>query len=342
MGQAEPLKIVFMGTPDLAATVLETLLHWDGCRVIAAYCQPDRPAGRGMALKVPPVKVLAQSHGIPVYQPLNFKNAADVAFLHSLLPEYLAVAAYGLILPQSVLDIPARMPLNVHTSLLPKYRGAAPIQRVIMNGEGETGVTIMRMEKGLDTGPIILQEGVPIRFEDTASDLHDRLAQVGGKLLVKAIQGLEAQKLTPTPQDHENATYAAKLEKHEGALNFSRNGRDIYNVMRGVTPWPGAFAVLKREGEADLQVNFLAGNFLVENSLTGISIADVPPAKPGAILPNLIEGGLAVSCADGVYRITMLKPAGKKAMDAAAFMNGYLKGRPSPFFAAPAYPGNFA
>lgn len=315
-----------MGTPDLAATVLETLLGWEGCRVVAAYCQPDRPAGRGMALKAPPVKTLAMERGIPVYQPYNFKNAEDVAFLRSLAPDYLAVAAYGLILPQSVLDIPARMPLNVHTSLLPKYRGAAPIQRAIMNGDTETGVTIMRMEKGLDTGPVILQEPVSIGLADTASDLHDRLAQVGGKSLVKAILGLETQKLTPIPQDDGKATYAEKLEKRDGALDFSRNGKEIYDIMRGVTPWPGAFAVLQREGEADLQVNFVSGFFR----------AGEPHGKPGEVLPKLIDGNLAVSCADGVYLVTVLKPAGKKAMDAAAFMNGYLKGRSAPVFVTPA------
>jgi methionyl-tRNA formyltransferase len=325
VGQTERVKIVFMGTPDLAATVFETLLDWKGCNVIAAYCQPDRPAGRGMALKAPPVKRLAEERGIPVLQPHNFKNAEDVAVLRALAPEYLAVAAYGLILPQSVLDIPARMPLNVHTSLLPKYRGAAPIQRAIMNGDAETGITIMRMERCLDTGPIILQETVPIHFDDTASDLHDRLALIGGKSLVKAIQALEEQKLTPVPQDDKNATYAAKLEKCDGALDFSRNGREIYDIMRGVTPWPGAFSVLKREGEPDLPVSFIAGSFL----------ADVPSGKPGEILPGLMDGKLAVSCADGVYLVSMLKPAGKKAMDAAAFMNGYLKGHPSPVFITP-------
>lgn len=322
MGQTDPVKIVFMGTPDLAAAVLEILLDWEGCRVAAAYCQPDRPAGRGMALNAPPVKVLAQERGVPVYQPRNFKNAEDVAFLRSLAPDYLAVAAYGLILPQSVLDVPARMALNVHTSLLPKYRGAAPIQRAIMNGDTETGVTVMRMERGLDTGPAILQETVPIRFTDTASDLQDRLARIGGKSLVKAIQGLEARILTPMPQDDAKATYAAKLGKVDGALDFSRNGKVLYDTMRGVTPWPGAFSILEREGEPGLQVNFISGSFK----------AGVAHGKPGEILPALVDGKLAVSCADGVYLVATLKPAGKKSMNAEAFMNGYLKGRPASLF----------
>lgn len=325
MGATEPVKIVFMGTPHLGASVLEALLEWEGCEVLAAYCQPDKPAGRGMSLRKPPVKELAEARGIPVRQPRTFKNPEDVALLRALAPDYLAIAAYGLILPQSVLDVPAKMPLNVHTSLLPKYRGAAPIQRAVMNGDTETGVTIMRVERELDAGPIILLERVPVLFTDTAADLHDRLAAMGGKTLIKAIRGLEAGELSPVPQKHENASYAAKLTKSEGALDFSRTGEEIYNRMRGVMPWPGAYAVLRREGEADIQVGILAAAFAKGE----------PFGPPGRIAPVLERGSLAVSCADGVYLVTELKPAGKKAMDAAAFMNGYLRGRAAPFFAPP-------
>lgn len=314
-----------MGTPDLAATILEALLGWEGCRVIAAYCQPDRPAGRGMALQSPPVKTLALARGIPVRQPVNFIDAAEVAALRDLAPDYLAVAAYGLILPPSVLDIPSRMPLNVHTSLLPRYRGAAPIQRALMNGEEETGVSVMRMEKGLDTGPVILQERVPVRFSDTAADLRARLAEVGGKTLVDAIRGLEEGRLTPEPQDEKHATYAPKLSKRDGVLDFSRTGKAIYDTMRAVTPWPGAFAILQRAGEAALPVTFVAGSFR----------PGVPHGKAGGISPSLVDGKLAVFCADGVYLVAAVKPAGKKIMDAGAFMNGYLTGRVSPLFAPP-------
>ena len=311
-----------MGTPDLAAVVLSHLLEWSGGRVVGVYCQPDRPSGRGMKHNAPPVKVLALEQGLPVFQPLNFNADAEVDTLRELEPDYLLVAAYGLLLPQRLLDIPTKMPLNVHTSLLPKYRGAAPIQRAIMNGESETGVTIMRMEAGLDTGPIILQESVRLAPNEDARGLHDLLAEIGGKTLISALDGLEAGVLTCTPQMHENASYAPKLNKTEGRLDFSRPVREIYAQARGMTPWPGAFGTLVRDGEEDLSVTFLDAK-----------PADVLPEarhmverRPGDVLPFLVADSLAVLCGDGVYLIRTLRPAGRKVMDAAAFMNGYLKG----------------
>lgn len=312
-----------MGTPDLAATVLDRVLAWDGGKVVAVYSQPDRPSGRGMALKAPPVKELAQFHGLPVLQPLNFKNDEDVEVLRSYRPDYLLVAAYGLILPRRVLDIPSRMPLNVHTSLLPRYRGAAPIQRAIMGGDTETGVTIMRMEAGLDTGPIVLQERVAIGLDDTAEDMHDILAEKGGKLLVVALEGLEAGKLTIHPQDDANASYAAKLQKSDGSLDFSRTGAEIHAQRRGVTPWPGAFATLKQDGSEPLDVKILNGKMY-----PGPLPPEASSFPSGSVLPGLIENALAVICADGVYLVTCLRPAGRKAMDAAAFRNGYLGSTP--------------
>lgn len=337
MGQAEPLKLVFMGTPELAATVLARVLAWEGGRVAAAYCQPDKPAGRGMALREPPVKILARERGIPVRQPANFKNPHDVAALRELAPDYLLVAAYGLILPQSVLDIPARCALNVHTSLLPRYRGAAPIQRAIMDGAAETGVTVMGMEAGLDTGPIILQKTVAIGPDDTAATVHDTLARIGGDALAAALEGLESGVLVPQPQDHAKASYAAKLEKRDGWLDFSLPAQKIYARARGVTPWPGAFGVLERAGEEPLTVGILAGNPLAGEYAA--DAAGMPPgfsgSLPGDVLPDLVAGSLAVRCADGVYLITRLRPAGRKAMDAPAFLNGYLKGRETARFTPP-------
>ena len=311
-----------MGTPDLAAVVLDRVLAWEGGRVLAVYCQPDRPAGRGMSLKAPPVKELALLHSLPVHQPLHCKNAEDVAVLRAYAPDYLLVAAYGLILPRSVLDIPTRMPLNVHTSLLPKYRGAAPIQRAIMEGGTETGVTIMRMEAGLDTGPIILQRSVPIGIDDTAEDMHDILAELGGNLLVEALEGLESGKLTCTPQDDANASHAAKLQKSDGILDFSATAAQIHAVFRGVTPWPGATGVIIREGEEPLPVTVTRGKLF-----SGDVPVEAVSLPLGSIMPKLVDNALAVTCADGVYLIMSLRPAGRKAMDAAAFMNGYLKGR---------------
>lgn len=335
MGQTGPLKLVFMGTPDLAATVLRHVLAWDGGSVAAVYCQPDRPAGRGMALKPPPVKVLALEHGLPVHQPVNFRDPADIAVLAGFQPDYLLVAAYGLLLPQKVLDIPRRYPLNVHTSLLPKYRGAAPIQRAIMNGDSETGVSIMVMDKGMDTGPVVLRQAVPIGPDDTATEMHAVLAALGGKLLINALQGLENGKVTPSPQNHENATYAAKLDKADGAVDFSRTAMEIHALARGVTPWPGAHAVLERPGQPPMVVTNLSGKPARSEDLplVGKGFADIPP---GVILPQLVDNALAVRCADGLYVLTGLQPAGRKRMDAAAFMNGYLKGYDVARFTVPA------
>lgn len=322
-----------MGTPDLAAAVLSHVLAWDGGEVVAVYCQPDRPAGRGMTLKAPPVKEFALLHSLPVLQPLNFANDEEVAALRAFKPDYLLVAAYGLILPRRVLDIPTRMPLNVHASLLPAYRGAAPIQRAIMDGNTETGITIMRMEAGLDTGPIILQVKVSIGRDDTSGDLRGTLGDFGGKSLVRALEGIESGELTGTPQDEAKASYASKLQKSDGYLDFSRTGAEIHAQRRGVTPWPGAFASFERDGEAPMLVSILQGK------LFGGGLASVFPEAlsqpPGAVLPELVDKALAVTCADGVYLLTSLRPAGRKAMDAAAFMNGYRKGRDGVRFALP-------
>lgn len=322
MGQGKPLRLVFMGTPALAATVLERVLGWEGGRVVGVYCQPDRPAGRGMALTPPPVKILAAGRGIPVFQPCNFKNAADVDTLRALAPDYLLVAAYGLILPQRVLDIPSRHSLNVHTSLLPRYRGAAPIQRAVMNGDTETGVTIMVMDAGLDTGPIVLQKKAAISQGMTAGALHDVLALYGGELLITALEGLEDGLLIPNPQDHSNATYAPKLAKHDGAVTFTATATAIDSLVRGVTPWPGAVAILEREEVESIPVGILMGR-----PFEGALPAAAHSLNPGDVLPGLVEKALAVRTDDGLYLIFSLKPAGRKALDAEAFYNGYLKGR---------------
>ena len=324
MGKTGPLNLVFMGTPDLAATVLRRVLSWPHGRVSAVYTQPDRPAGRGYALKAPPVKLLAEANGIPVFQPRNFKADEDVAVLRDLAPDFLLVAAYGLILPQRVLDIPRVMPLNVHTSLLPLYRGAAPIQRAIMNGDAQSGVTIMGMEAGMDTGPILLQRAVPIGPADTAATLHDTLAELGGGLLVEALEGLASGSVAAVPQDHTRATHAAKLSKADGQLDCSRSVAAMDALVRGVTPWPGAFCTLIRQGQDDMVVGIESGRI----------IHGPAGARPGDVL-GLREGCLAFACADGIYGISRLRPAGRKAMDAQAFVNGYLTGQQGARIALP-------
>ena len=317
MGQImlDKLRLVFMGTPDLAATILNSVLLWPGGELVAVYTQPDRPAGRGYALKASPVKELALAHNIPVLQPKNFKNQEDIDFLQGLKPDFLLVAAYGLILPQAVLDIPKYWPINVHTSLLPRYRGAAPIQRALMNADVVSGVTIMKMDAGLDTGPIITQRALGIGINEDAGMLHDQMATMGGELLIETLEKFKQGKATLQAQDNEKASYAAKLSKADGQINFNDTALKVHAHIRGVSPWPGAQASLVRDGEAPIQVNLSHGH-IAEN----FSEKDI---KAGTIL-GLREEGLAVACTDRVYIIKSLQPAGKKFIPAAAFFNGYL------------------
>lgn len=324
-----PLKAVFMGTPDFAASILERLLAYEGVTVIAAYTQPDRPAGRGKALRAPAVKVLAEKHGIEVRQPVNFKSDAEgdaaVSALAALEPDILVVAAYGLILPQRVLDIPRYMPVNVHASLLPKYRGAAPIQRAIMNGDAVTGVTIMKMEAGLDTGPILMQRAVGIGINDSSEDLHDELAREGGELLVAALERLAAGALAAIPQDDSRATYAHKLRKEESLLDLSLPAARLHAHIRALTPWPGAALHLWREGQENVMIQVAPGPFPVPQFPSDENAARSSEAAPGKIL-GLHGGALYIACGDGAYAFASLRPAGSKSMDGRAFFNGYLAG----------------
>ncbi len=315
---SQPLRVVFMGTPGFAATVLRHVAAWPGCEVVAAYCQPDRPAGRGHKLQPPAVKVLAQELGIPVFQPVNFRDEADRAALSDLQPDALVVAAYGLILPQAVLDIPSIGPFNVHGSLLPQYRGAAPIQRAIMDGNKLTGITIMRMERGLDTGPMLAQRAVGIGIDDTAATLHDELADLGGRLMVEVLQQIaEGNPPTPIPQDDARATHAAKLTKADGHVGWEESAAALHARIRGVTPWPGAQTVFLLPGRDPLPV-------LLQPGRTGAAFPMKDRPAPGTVL-GLHEGGLVMACADGEYILSTLKPAGGKPMSAEAFWNGYCR-----------------
>lgn len=314
MAGAEKIKVVFMGTPDFAAASLTRLLAWDGCHVVAAYCQPDRPSGRGRVLTPPPVKILARERGVPVMQPVNFRDRADVDALAALTPDILAVAAYGLILPQAVLDIPRLGALNVHASLLPEYRGAAPIQRAIMDGRPVTGITIMRMEAGLDTGDILLQRSLAIGIDDTARTLHDQLADMGGRLLVEALEKMRSGRLARIPQDHALATYAAKLSKEEGHIDWNQPALTVHNRIRGLFPWPGSWFDWTGPSGASLRLTVHPGR-----------IGEPLPAdvRPGDILG--LEGDeLLIACADRAYAVSGLKPAGGKVLSGREFSCGYL------------------
>lgn len=315
------MKIVFMGTPDFAAESLKALLAWapaNKSEIVAVYCQPDRPAGRGHKTQSGPVKELALAGNIPVFQPSTFKDESAVRELASFEPDILAVAAYGLILTQAVLDLPRLAALNVHGSLLPEWRGAAPIQRAVMHGDIRTGVTIQKIALKLDSGPIVLQKAVGIGFEETSGELHDELAELGGRMLTEAIERLRDGRAICLPQDESRATYAPKLEKSEGLLDFSATAREVHNRARGVTPWPGAQMSLPRKGAGgELRLLVEKGRPLEGEAPAGLA--------PGALLP-LRDGFIPVVCGSGLYGLARVKPAGGKSMDAAAFANGYLKG----------------
>ncbi len=307
-------KIVFMGTPEFAAAVLDHLLQWPEGEVVAVYTQPDRPCGRGRICRPSPVKEKASQWGIPVYQPPNFKAQTEIEKLKDLNADYLAVAAYGLILPRAVLDAAKNGAYNVHASLLPKYRGAAPIQRAVLNGEWVTGVTIMRMDTGMDTGDMLLQRSLAIGIEDTAATLHDELADMGGRLLVQAFEALEEGTAKHVPQPEDKASYAPKLEKKEGMIRWDRPAQTIHNQIRGMHPWPGAYFSWNGLGE-EIRLTVFPGKvgpFLEEGR------------DPGTILGLREQGYLAVACLDREYWISGIKPAGSKPLSARDFYCGYL------------------
>ncbi|EGB15196.1 methionyl-tRNA formyltransferase [Pseudodesulfovibrio mercurii] len=311
----KPLRVVFMGTPDFAAEALEILLKFDAAQVVAAYTQPDRPCGRGRQCTPSAVKRVALEHGIPVLQPVNFKDPADVAELAALAPDVLVVAAYGLILPQSVLDIPAILPLNIHASLLPHWRGAAPIQRAVENGDVVTGISIMKMEAGLDTGPVMVQRALRIGHNDHAGTIHDELAKLGGICICEALARLQTGAYDLKPQDDALATYAKKLEKKEGEIDWNRPAEAIHNQIRAMYPWPGAFFDWTNPDGKVLRLLVTPGE---------ISEESAPKVAPGTVLGEM-DGKLAITTADRIYLTPEVKPQGKKGMDATAFTCGYMK-----------------
>lgn len=313
------LRVVFMGTPDFAAKSLKALIEWPGAEVLCVYTQPDRPCGRGQECTPSPVKRLALEHGLEVRQPLNFKDEADVAALRALSFDVLVVAAYGLILPQSVLDAPKRMPVNVHASLLPRWRGAAPIQRCIQAGDLVTGITIMKMELGLDSGPILLQRALRIAENDHAGTLHDELAEMGADALLDALTRLPQGRLMSLAQDEARVTHAAKLSKEEGLIDWNREAEALHNHIRAMHPWPGAYFDWEQAPGKVLRLTIEPG------AIGGDAPAGVAPGTILGQLPTEHGPRLAIATADRLYLVQRLTPRGKKPQDAAAFACGYLK-----------------
>jgi len=301
----EDLRTVFMGTPDFALPALRTLVKL-GVPVIAAFTQPDRPKGRGKALTPSPVKCLAGELDIPVFQPEKLRRPEVVEELKALAPDLIVVVAYGQILPQSVLDIPRFGCINVHASLLPRYRGAAPINKAVMEGATETGITTMSMNAGLDTGDMLVRKRLAIGFEETAGELHDRLAVLGGETLAETLQSLCRGELKPVAQDDSLSSYAPMLKKEDGRLDWSRPAVELHNLVRGLDPWPGAFCCLHGETLKIFRT-------FPEKGAGG---------KPGRVV-SACGNGVKIACGEGLLLIRELQLAGKKRLPAAEFLKGH-------------------
>jgi methionyl-tRNA formyltransferase len=305
-----PLRLIFMGTAPLAAASLEKLLPWPQGHLLAVVTQPDRPKGRDLKPQPSPVKLVAQRVGLPLLQPEKAKAPAFLEQLRELQPDLIVVAAYGQILPPALLDLPRYRCLNVHASLLPKYRGAAPIQWCLLNGDADTGVTIMLMEPSLDTGPILTQEVVPIAATDTAATLHDRLAAVGAELLLRTIPAYVAGDILPRPQPAEGVSYARKIVKEDGSLDWSQPAALLANRVRGLTPWPGTSTLLEG-APAPLLVKIWDAR--AELGAGG---------QPGEILRADKEGVLA-ACGEGALRVLTLQREGGRRLSAQQFLAGH-------------------
>ena len=303
------MRIVFMGTPEFAIPPLKALIA--NHQVVGVFSQPDRPVGRHHnKLQPTPVKECAQSHGIPVYQPEKLRDGTALATLRELDPELIVVAAYGRILPNDILALPPKGCVNVHSSLLPKYRGAAPINWAILKGEAETGVTIMHMASELDAGDIILQRATPIGETEDAAALYDRLAQLGGELLTEAVALIEAGTASRTPQDHTKATLAPMLSKEMSPVDWTRSAQEIFNQIRGLYPWPGA------------STDIISGKPV---KLWRAQVVEKhTDAGPGAIIAASKQG-IDVACGElqHILRILELQPPGKKRMTAADYLRGH-------------------
>jgi methionyl-tRNA formyltransferase len=304
-----PLRIVFMGTAELACASLKALLNSASCAVLAVVTRPDRPKGRDLKAQPPPVKTMAGEAGLRVLQPESARDPAFASELAALGPEVIVVAAYGQILPQAVLDLPRLGCLNVHASLLPKYRGAAPIQWAILNNEPETGVTIMKMAAGLDTGDILSQRATPIDPDETAASLHARLAAMGGELLTATLPDYAQGLITPQPQDNTAASYARKIAKEDGRLDWSLSALTLRNRIRAFTPWPGAFVNWSAHGQARLLKIWRAQ---IEHR----------QGTPGQML-QADKAGLVVACGTEALRVEQLQLEGGRKMTAAEFLAGH-------------------
>ncbi|GAB4303521.1 MAG: methionyl-tRNA formyltransferase [Roseovarius sp.] len=324
------MRLIFMGTPDFAVPALQALVD-AGHDVAAVYCQPPRPAGRGKKPRPSPVQARAEALALPVRHPASLRGPDEQAALVALDADLAVVAAYGLILPRPVLDAPRRGCLNIHASLLPRWRGAAPIQRAIMAGDAETGISIMQMDAGLDTGPVLLRRATPIRPDDTGGTLHDRLAEMGARLIVAALARLDT--LTPEPQPEAGACYAAKIDKAETRIDWSAPAREVDARIRALSPVPGAWTEI-----GGARVKLLLSRPVAGHGAPGEVLAEAPDAEAGAEAGSdagaeagaqaRSEAGagaraaLTVACGTGAVHVLRLQRAGRMAQDAPEFLRG--------------------
>lgn len=297
------IRTVFMGTPEFAVPTLKVLLD-AGLNLVGVYTQPDRPKGRGQTLTAPPVKEMALRHGIPVFQPQKLRAPEVVEELRALAPDLIVVVAFGQILPKSVLEIPRYGCINVHASLLPKYRGAAPINQSIIDGETDTGITTMLMDVGLDTGPMLLKRALTIGPDETAGELHDRLCALGGETMAATLELLLRGELQPQEQDGSQTCYAGMLKKEDGRIDWTQSAQQIHNRIRGLAPWPGTYTFLNGEP--------------LKLFLTRVEAGD---GEPGSILPPA-DDAVRIACGQGVLAVRELQLPGKKRLAAADFLRG--------------------
>jgi methionyl-tRNA formyltransferase len=305
-------RIIFMGTPEFACPTLRTLVQ-RGEQVVAVVTQPDRPKGRGQQTLAPPVKLLALEHGIPVLQPVKVRHPDAIEEIRALKPDLIVVVAFGQILPKALLEIPSLGCINVHASLLPRYRGAAPLNWCIINGETETGVTTMLMDVGLDTGDMLLKKSTPIDPDEDTSSLHDRLSGIGAELLAETLDLLVGAGLVPEKQDDALTCYAPMLKKEDGLIDWSKDAPGIKNLVRGMTPWPGAYSYLEDKLLKVYRVQCASG-----------------AGNPGEVL-SASRDGIEVACGEGSILIHELQLEGKKRLPAAEFLAG-CKLAPGAFF----------
>ncbi len=313
------MRVVFMGTPDFAVGALEAILQ-AGHQVAAVVTQPDKPKGRGKEIQMTPVKACAVSHGIPVFQPVKVKEKEAVETLQEYNADIFVVAAFGQILSEEILSMPKYGCVNIHASLLPRYRGAGPIQWAIINGEEKSGVTIMQMDKGLDTGDMLLKEEVAIEPKETGDSLHDKLAEAGARLIVEALAKLERGELVPEKQKEEESCYAKRLQKSMGRIDWQQSAKKLDCLIRGLLSWPGAYTVLRGKNLKIWEVEAIEEP---ENVPEGMALpAELSHAMPGIVV-GVEREAFYVKTGEGILKILAVQPEGKKRMPVREFLLGY-------------------